>query len=107
MRARKRAVSTYNMPEKHQIFARPNKTLKIIGTASDQHEQFLPAALITNTSCELIVPIQCTLHTRTMGQLTSRSQNSSCFPNPQEQGIANALYMQCNALHACMQVGFS
>lgn len=50
----------------------------------------LPPALITNTSCELIVPIQCTLHTRTMGQLTAHhvSQNSSCFPNPQEQGIA-------------------
>jgi hypothetical protein len=47
MRARKNKRppgSTYNMPEKHQIFARPNKTLKIIGTAeaiNRQHEPFL------------------------------------------------------------------
>lgn len=67
------------MPEKHQMFARPNKTLKIIGTAErdsismspSSPSFFLPAALVTNKSCELIVPIQCTLHTRTMGQLTS------------------------------------
>jgi hypothetical protein len=51
--------STYNMPEKHQQFARPNNPENMIGTVSKkrQHDEepfpsFLPAAaaaLITNT----------------------------------------------------------
>ena len=35
-RARKERNHTHNMPEKHQMFARPNRTLKIIGTAREE-----------------------------------------------------------------------
>jgi acetoacetate decarboxylase len=47
-RARRKQGPTHNMPEKHQQLARPNKTLKIIGTAivSYQHELFLPSRCI-------------------------------------------------------------
>ena len=56
------------------------------------HSFFLPAALITNTSCELIVPIQCTLHTPNDGSASASHQKRFpkhlTWPNPQEQGIA-------------------
>ena len=115
MRARKNKRSpgsTYNMPEKHQIFARPNKTLKIIGTAraiNRQHEPLLPsipsrctAALITNTSCELIVPIQCTLHTRrTMVSAHHIQKQFVFFPTPRNRALqyatTHAMQCICNA----------
>jgi hypothetical protein len=110
MRARKKQwseVSTYNMPEKHQIFARPNKTLKIIGTAeaiNRQHEPLLPSIPSRcTTACELIVPIQCTLHTRRTMVSAHHIQKQLVFlSQPPGTGHCNmqtihAMYMQCNA----------
>ena len=70
-----------------------------ISMSTLHHSFFLPAALITNTSCELIVPIQCTLQTPNDG-VSFASRNSSCFfPNPRNRALQkNALYMRCNAV---------
>ena len=68
---------------------------------------FIPAALITNTSCELIVPIQCTLQTPNDGSASRPKQ--FVFSQTPGTGHCKMHYtcnaMQCNAMQ-CLQVEF-
>lgn len=99
--ARVKTESTYNMPEKHQIFARPNRTLKIIGTAEEhQHEHhfLLPSRCIDHQHimrADRTYP----MHPANAERWVSFASKTVRFlPNPRNRALQNALYMQCDAV---------